>query len=149
MRSLHPTALLSIPADSACILLNPHLSAWTTTSSAASTSSSGAPTLPRASPSFARDNGWWDMKRTRDCLARKRILLLGDSTMGEMFHDLAILLSGAAASQDTTVNSIIMDEYVKKATTPQGRNEDREWTYELKNDVYIKFYCCRRRNTYI
>ena len=99
------------------------------------------------SPSFARDNGWWDMKRTRDCLARKRILLLGDSTMGEMFHDLAILLSGAAASQDTTVNSIIMDEYVKKATTPQGRNEDREWTYELKNDVYIKFYCCRRNMT--
>ena len=99
------------------------------------------------SPAFAKDNGWWDTKRARDCLQKKRVLLLGDSTMGEMFHDLAILLSSAAASQDTTTNSYIMDDYVRKATTPQGRNEDREWRYDLKNDVYVEFYCCRRNMT--
>lgn len=35
-----------------------------------------------------------DYTKIRECLKGKRILLLGDKTMAELFHDLAILLSG-------------------------------------------------------
>ena len=35
-----------------------------------------------------------DTKKTCECLRKKHLLLLGDATMAEVFHDLAILMSG-------------------------------------------------------
>ena len=101
------------------------------------------------SPDFAKDNhgGLYDMEKTRKCLKRKRVLLLGDSTMSETFHDLSILLSGAANSLDTKRDSHYLDNYIKTVTTHQEGLEDETWRYDVRNDVYIMFYCCRRNMT--
>ena len=98
-------------------------------------------------PSFATENRFFDMEKTRNCLKNKRIVLLGDSTMGELFHDLAILLSGIAYSPYHPINTDELDKYIIEATRNKGNLEHQIWSYELKNDVAVKFFCCRRNLT--
>ena len=49
-------------------------------------------------------------KEARDCLSGRKLLLLGDSTLGETAHDLAILLSGIGRDRERT------EWYISNAT---------------------------------
>jgi hypothetical protein len=65
-----------------------------------------------------------------------RIVMLGDSTMGETFHDFAILLSGIGK------NKTELDRYIEYAAI-KSDHEHSLWTYELPNGVDVNFHCCR------
>ena len=68
------------------------------------------------STQFPNDYEFYDMAKTRNCLRKRRILLLGDSTMSEFFHDVAILISGSAHTVNSRVNSHFLDDYVREST---------------------------------
>jgi len=51
---------------------------------------------------FGLSNKLRGTKEARECLKGKKLLLLGDSTLGETAHDLAILLSGMARNRQRT-----------------------------------------------
>ena len=92
------------------------------------------------SPSFSRDYSFFDTQMLTDCLRNKRVLLLGDSTTGETFHDLAILLSNIGS------RPVELDAYILNATIKSSK-EHEMWTYHLPNGVDINFFCCRRNLT--
>ena len=87
-----------------------------------------------------QDYKLYDSKKTAKCLQRKRIVLLGDSTMGETFHDLAILLSGIGKNKKE------LDTYIHQAAI-KSEKEHEMWRYALPNDVTLTFWCCRRNLT--
>jgi hypothetical protein len=92
-------------------------------------------------PAFATENHFFDMVKTRRCLKQRQVLLLGDSTMGELFHDLAIILSGVGR------NTTELNNYVNEATENKHDAEHYLWNYTLPEDTLVKFYCCRRNLT--
>ena len=64
-------------------------------------------TLPdvsgHAPPCIIHNMELYDSQKARQCLADKRVLLLGESTMGELGLDLQLLLSGAGADSPAIV----------------------------------------------
>ena len=82
----------------------------------------------------------YDSRKLRYCLKGKRVVLLGDSTMGETFHDFSIVLSGIGKVRSD------LDEYIYQAAI-KSEKEREFWTYPLPNDVNLNYYCCRRNLT--
>ena len=86
---------------------------------------------------------FYDTRKTRACLAGKRLLLLGDSVMEEVNFDLAILLSGVAKSKDK------LSYFVRDATS-QDIHADHSQYKILSSDYDVTMhYSHGRRNTTI
>ena len=80
---------------------------------------------------FSRDFKLFDSRKVGKCLNGMRIVLLGDDSMAETFHDLAILLSGVGKSKYE------LDQYVRTATVKSSKEQEL-WTYDLPNKVNIE-----------
>ena len=94
-------------------------------------------------PSFPKEvSALHDMNKALKCMRNKRIVMLGDSSVAEVFHDLALLFSGISSEplKDT------MLAYVMKATKREKGGGRETWRYDLPNDVFVEFHGLHRRN---
>lgn len=86
----------------------------------------------------------FDTAAARECLQNKRLLLLGDSTMTETAHDLAILLSGIAT------DSTALHQHVLAATRVPGQASMRmprlsgRGGIDTASPVEVEFYATHR-----
>ena len=92
--------------------------------------------------SFLMDYGMlFDMARTRDCLAGKRVAVFGDSTIEDFVYDLALLLSGISR------NKKIMDKFIEESTQP---GLDPYIKIKIPTSpMYMEFYKGRRNVTVV
>ena len=95
----------------------------------------------------------YDTQKTRRCLAGKKLLFLGDSTMSETVDDLVILLSGMNIDRDreTHNDSLPHDaftSYVANASNPSYGLLKFQSTYlhlSLSGNITVKFLSAGRR----
>ena len=75
-------------------------------------------------------------------MQNKRIVLLGDASIAEVFHDFAMLLSGVSNEP----REDIITSYIATATNREKGGGRETWRYDLPNDVFVEFHGLHRRN---
>lgn len=100
-------------------------------------------TTEHVHPSFPKEVGsFHDMRKTLKCMQNKRIVMLGDASIAEVFHDVAMLLSGISNEpQEDIVNA-----YIRTATKREKGGGRETWRYDLPNGVFVEFHGLHRRN---
>ena len=84
-------------------------------------------------------NNLFDQKKTTKCLAGKRLLILGDSVLEELMLDLAMLMSGVAATK------VELDSFVHDS----GAKSPHHFLHKLPNGVTVYHHTSRRNMTVI
>ena len=79
---------------------------------------------------FTNTQGFFDTRKTTNCLKNTRITLLGDSTMIEVANDLAILMSGLGS------DSSILEKYLYRTTHVDSAYSNFKLMNHVKEDYF-------------